>query len=221
MRITYLGHSAFEIQTQDKKILVDPFLAKSPDYDSTGVTDIFVTHGHGDHLGSAIDISKDTGANITAIHELAIYCNQAGARATGMNVGGWMTFAWGRACAVPAFHSSSTPNGTYAGCPCGFIFEIEDTTIYYAGDTSLTQEMKMIGEVFEPDVAMLPIGGHYTMGIDHAAIAAQWTGAQVVIPMHFNTFPAIEVDTNAFENMIEALDKTALVMEVGESVELE
>lgn len=220
MIITYLGHSAFEIQTGNHKILLDPFLVKSPDYDPSDVCDILVTHGHGDHLGSAVDISKEHGATITAVHELAGWCAKQGAAAVGMNVGGWITYAWGRACAVPAFHSSSTPDGTYAGCSVGYILEIEGTTIYYAGDTSLSHEMKMIGEVYEPDVAMLPIGGHYTMGMEHAAIAAKWAGAQAVIPMHFNTFSAIEVDTVAFESMIIEQDKTPLVMEIGETIEL-
>lgn len=221
MLITYLGHSAFEIQTQDRKILLDPFLVKSPNYDTSGVTDILVTHGHGDHFGSALDIALASGATITAVAELARYCAKHGAKSIGMNVGGWVTYPWGRACAVPAFHSSSTPDGTYAGCPVGYVLEIEGTTIYYAGDTSLTQEMKMIGEVFKPDVAMLPIGGHYTMGIEHAAIAAQWVGASVVIPMHFNTFAAIETDPVAFEGLIMNLDKTPLVLEIGETIELE
>ncbi len=221
MFITYLGHSAFEIKTQDKTILLDPFLIKSPDYCPEGLVDILVTHGHGDHLGSAVELATTTGATITAVHELAQYCASQGAKACGMNVGGWINFSWGRACAVPAFHSSSTPDGTYAGCACGFILEIEGTTIYYAGDTGLSQEMKMVGEVFEPDVAMLPIGGHYTMGIDHAAIAAEWLGAPLVIPMHFNTFDAISVDVAKFEDAIVSLEKTPIVLEIGETMTLE
>ena len=221
MFITYLGHSAFEIKTQNVKILLDPFLPKVPDYDSEGVTDILLTHGHGDHLGSTVEIARQQGCTVTAVHELAQYCAAQGIKANGMNVGGWMRFPWGRTCAVPACHSSSTPDGAYAGCACGYILEIEGTTVYYAGDTSLSQEMKMIGEIFKPDVAMLPIGGHYTMGIDHAAIAAEWVGAQVVIPMHFNTFPAIETDVSVFEEQITNAGKTPLVLDIGETIEIE
>ena len=128
MQITYLGHSAFEIETNGNKILIDPFLVMSPNYKPQAVTDVFVTHGHSDHLGNAIEISKTNGAKITAIFELANYCASKGANANGINIGGWITYPWGRVIAVPAFHSSSTPEGIYAGCPCGYIFEIEGGT---------------------------------------------------------------------------------------------
>ena len=140
MKITYLGHSAFEFQTENYKILIDPFLIKAPDYDVNGVTDIFVTHGHSDHLGNAIDISRKTGAEITAIFELANYCTSKGANANGISFGGWIKFPWGKAIAVPAFHSSSSPEGFYTGSPCGFIFEIENKIIYHAGDNNLNSE---------------------------------------------------------------------------------
>lgn len=220
MQITYLGHSAFQIQTGEHRILLDPFLVCSPDFDTSKTTDILVTHGHGDHLGSAVEISLATGATITAVHELSIYCANKGCNVNGMNVGGWMTFAWGRACAVPAAHSSSTPDGVYAGCSVGYILEIEGKTLYYAGDTGLMSDMIMIGDVYQPDIAFLPVGGHYTMGVDHAPIAADWTGAQTVIPMHFNTFPTIEVDIQAFVDGIKAVEKTPLVIEIGQSVKL-
>ena len=194
MQIKYLGHSAFEIETNGKKILIDPFLTMYPDYDASGVVDIFVTHGHADHLGSAIEISQSTGARITAVFELANYCASKGARANGINLGGWIDFEWGKALAVPANHSSSTPEGVYAGCPCGFVLEIEGKTIYHAGDTCLNSEMKIIGELYQPDVAMLPIGGYYTMDIEQAVIASEWLQVGTVIPMHYNTFDAIAVD---------------------------
>ena len=219
MSITYLGHSCFEIALQDRKILIDPFLVMSPNYDITGVTDIFVTHGHSDHLGSAIEISRQTGARITAIFELANYCAQKGAAVNGVNIGGMIEFEWGNVIIVPAFHSSSTPDGMYAGCPCGFVFEIGGKTLYHAGDTCLNSEMKILGEIYEPDVVMLPIGGCYTMDIEQAVIASEWLNAGVVIPMHYNTFEAINVDISDFERQIREKGKIPLVLKIGQTLE--
>lgn len=218
MKITYLGHSAFEIETNSEKILIDPFLVMSPNYTPNGVTDIFVTHGHGDHLGSAIEISQKTGAKITAIFELANYCASKKARVNGINLGAWINYNWGRVIAVPAFHSSSTPEGIYAGCPCGYIFEIEGKTIYYSGDTCLNSEMKVIGELYQPDVSILPIGGYYTMDIEQAVIASEWLQTSVVIPMHYNTFEAIKVNIEDFERQIREKGKMPMVLDIGSSI---
>ena len=218
MKIKYLGHSAFEIETNGKKILIDPFLVCMPNYKPENIYDIFVTHGHGDHLGSAIEISKATGASITTVFELANYCTKHGAKAIDMGLGSWRDYNWGRTVLVPAFHSSSTPDGNYAGCPCGFIFEIEGQTIYHAGDTCLNSEMKVIGEMYSPDIAMLPIGGKYTMDIEHAVKAAEWLGVSGIIPMHYNTFDAISVDINDFERQIREIGKIPISIKVGESI---
>lgn len=217
MQIRYLGHSAFEIVTADKKILIDPFLIMNCNYDISGVTNIFVTHGHGDHLGSAIEISKQTGAEITAIFELANYCASKGALANGINFGGWMDYDWGMVVAVPAFHSSSTPEGIYAGEPCGYIFEIEGKKIYHSGDTCLNSEMKVIGELYSPQISLLPIGGHYTMDIEQATIASQWLNSEIIIPMHYNTFDAIKVDLSLFEMNIKNIGKIPKVLDIGEA----
>lgn len=219
MELTYLGHSAFEIKIDNKKILIDPFLVLYPEYDCDGVIDIFVTHGHSDHLGSAIEISRKTGAKITAVFELANYCASKGANVNGISLGSWIEFEWGRVLAVPAFHSSSTPEGIYAGCPCGYVFDIEGKIIYHAGDTSLNSEMKIIGELYEPDIVMLPVGGYYTMDIEHAVKAAEWLRASAVIPMHFNTFDAINIDISEFEREVRALGKIPLVLQVRQKVD--
>ena len=219
MGITYLGHSCFEINTNNKKILIDPFLALSPNYDYIGVTDIFVTHGHADHLGNAIEISQKTGAKITAIFELANYCASKGAHTNGISLGAWIDYEWGKVIAVPAFHSSSTPEGIYAGCPCGFVFDINGKILYHAGDTCLNSEMKVIGELYQPDIAMLPIGGCYTMDIEHAVKATEWLKTTAIIPMHYNTFEAIKVDISEFEREIRALGKIPLVLQVGQKVD--
>ena len=218
MGIKYLGHSCFEIETKGKKILIDPFLAANPDYKPEGIYDIFVTHAHGDHLGKAIEISKETGAPITAIFELANYCAQRGAKTHGIGLGGWVNYSWGKVAAVPAFHSSSTPEGEYGGCPCGFVFEIEGNTIYHAGDTCLNSEMKTIGEFFQPDMAMLPIGGFYTMDIEQAITAAEWLGDTAVIPMRYNTFDAISVDISEFERQIREKGKLPVIMKVNQEL---
>ena len=220
MEITYLGHSCFEISTKERRILIDPFLVMSKNYDYSDVTDIFVTHGHGDHLGSAIEISRKTGATITAIFELANYCASKGASVNGINLGAWIEYEFGEVIAVPAFHSSSTPEGIYAGCPCGFIFNIEGKKLYHAGDTCLNSEMKVIGEIYKPDVAMLPIGGVYTMDIDSATTASEWLGVSDVIPMHYNTFDAINVDIEEFERRIREKEKLPLTMKIGEKKSL-
>ena len=213
MQIKYLGHSAFEIETNGKKILIDPFLVMSPNYDFTGVSDIFVTHGHGDHLGSAIEISQKTGAKITAVFELANYCASKGANVNGINLGGWVDFDWGRVIAVPAFHSSSTPDGIYAGCPCGYVFAIEGKALYHAGDTCLNSEMKTIGDLYQPQIAMLPIGGYYTMDIEQAVIASEWLGASEIIPMHYNTFPEIQADLQRFNALLQINNSNCLILD--------
>lgn len=215
MDIKYLGHSAFQIETKiGQNILIDPFLVRCPNFTPKNISDIFVTHGHGDHLGSAIEIAKSTGASITAVYELANYCAKAGAKTIDMGLGSWQDYSWGKAVLVPAFHSSSTPDGNYAGCPCGFVFEIDGKTIYHAGDTSLNNEMKIIGEIYQPDIAMLPIGGKYTMDIEHAVKASECLGASVIIPMHYNTFDAISVDIEDFERQIRDIGKLPLVLKI-------
>lgn len=220
MNLTYLGHSCFEISVASEKILIDPFLVLSPDYDAYGVSDVYVTHAHSDHLGSAIEISKKYGATITAIFELANYCTQLGAKSNGIGLGGCIKRSYGSVVAVPSLHSSSLPNGQYGGNPCGYVFKTDNTTIYHAGDTSLTYEMKMIGEVYKPDIVILPIGGHYTMDIEQAVIASEWLNANIIIPMHYNTFPAISVDINEFENKIKSIGKTPVILRVGEQYNL-
>lgn len=218
MQIKYLGHSCFEIETKSNKILIDPFLEMCPQYIPDGVTDIFVTHGHNDHLGNAIEISKQTGAKITAVFELAQYCASQGATVNGINMGGWIQYDWGKCIAVPAFHSSSTPDGNYAGSPCGFIFAIEGKAVYHAGDTCLNTEMKVIGELYQPQIAMLPIGGCYTMDIEQAVIASEWLNASEIIPMHYNTFDAINVNVSDFERQIRNKGKIPVIMEVYQSL---
>ena len=219
MKITYLGHSAFEIETSKGKILIDPFLAFARNYNPQNISDIFVTHAHADHLGNAIEISKKTGAKITAIFELANYCASKGANTEGISLGGWINYDWGKVIAVPAFHSSSTVEGIYGGAPCGFIFEIEGKYLYHAGDTSLNSEMKILGELYNIDLAMLPIGGHFTMDIEHALIASEWLKTESIIPMHYNSFNAIKVNIETFKSLAQEKNKKPIVLNIYDQIE--
>ncbi|MCD8377424.1 MAG: metal-dependent hydrolase [Candidatus Gastranaerophilales bacterium] len=220
MKLKYLGHSAFEIEHKNGKILIDPFLVKCPDYDYSNTTDIFVTHGHGDHLGKAPKIAIETGALITAVFELAKYCAKYGVSVNGISLGGWVKYDWGSAIALPAFHSSSADDGTYTGCPVGFLFDIDGKRIFHAGDTCLNSEMKVLKEIYKPDIAVLPVGGHFTMDVESAVIAAQWIGAETIIPMHYNTFPQINADIEKFKECILKQGQKPLVLKIEESVEL-
>lgn len=219
MKLRYLGHSAFEIETKDGVILIDPFLVKCPDYDTSRTTDIFVTHGHADHLGKAPQIAINTGALISAPFELANHCAKYGISVNGLALGGWITYDWGRVIALPAFHSSSS-DGVYTGAAVGYLFEIENKRIFHAGDTCLNSEMKVLKEVYRPDIALIPVGGHYTMDIENALVAVEWIGANTVVPMHYNTFPQISVDISDFKSGVEKLGKTPIIMGIQEVIEL-
>lgn len=222
--VKYLGHSAFFIKTKNSGILIDPFISQNPvanfDYTQEKITHIFITHGHSDHLGDAIIISKNTNAQLITIFELALYCEQRGANVLPINLGGVLNFEFGNACFTPAFHSNSTPDGSYGGCASGIILNINGIKIFHAGDTSLTQEFKTIKEIFAPEISMLPVGGVFTMDIEQASIASKWLNSKYIIPMHYNTFPAINVDINKFKTMVDNENQKCLVMKVNEQIEL-
>ena len=202
--IKYIGHSAFQITNDENAVLIDPMVKQNPKYDwkKEPVRDILLTHAHGDHLGQAIEIAKDLDIEITAVPELAAYCREQGAKAKSISLGCWLQFSWGRAIFLPAFHSSSLPDGRYGGCPASIFLDVDGARIYHAGDTCLSGEMKTIKELYAPQIAMLPIGGNYTMDVEHAAIAAKWLGVKTVIPMHYGTFPEIEADVEKFIKLV-------------------
>lgn len=215
MDLKYIGHSAFEIKLQNNSIMIDPFVKHNENYNwhESNITDIFLTHAHGDHLGQAIEIAKEKDATITAIVELAQYCKEQGCKVKSVNFGGWISYDWGRVVFVPAFHTSSLPDGRYAGEAAGIVFDTENVRIYHAGDTALTNEMKTIKELYRPNIAMLPIGGHYTMDAEHAAVAAHWIGAQTVIPMHYGTFPEIQADVEKFMALVHMNNSNCVVLD--------
>lgn len=202
--LKYIGHSAFEIKNGDKAVLIDPLVSINEKYNwrEEPIMDIFLTHAHSDHLGEAIEIAKEKDITITAVVELAQYCKQQGAKVKPINLGGWLNYSWGRAVFLPAFHSSSLPNGNYGGCPASILLDIDGVRIYHAGDTCLTGLMKDVKELYAPQIALLPIGGTYTMDVEHAAMATKWLGVRTVIPIHYGTFPEIQADLERFYNLI-------------------
>ncbi len=223
-RLTYLGHSAFFIEKDWEGILIDPFITGNPfadfDFKKKRITHIVVTHAHLDHLGDAIAISKHTGAVIIAVVELANYCMEKGAKAIGVNIGGKLKFPWGTVKFLPAVHTSSNPDLPYGGVAASVLFDIEGTTIYHAGDTALMPDFALIGELYNPYYALLPIGGYYTMDMEDAAVAAKMLFAMEVIPMHYNTFANIKADVNKFVDIIEEQGQKCLPLKANEYVDL-
>ena len=222
--INYIGHSGFYVAAGDAGVLIDPFITHNPSavwlikYEN--VRDILLTHGHSDHLGDAIQISREHGVPLTAVFELARYCSDNGANASGVNIGARVAINGGFAKFFPAFHSSSTPEGEYAGMPASIMLELNGVRVYHAGDNCLNMEMKVIGETMPPDIALLPIGDTFTMGIDDAIVAAKWLGAKTVIPMHYNTFPAIVADEEEFKCKAEDVGLKCVILTPGDSIEL-
>lgn len=208
--LKYIGHSAFEFKNNDKAVLVDPWVDRNKEYNwkESPITDIFLTHAHGDHLGNTVEIAKKKDATITAVFETAEHLKKDGVKVRSVGLGSWINYDWGRAVFFPAFHSNSFPDGTYGGVAASILFDIDGVRIFHAGDTCLTGEMKTIRELYAPQIALLPVGGNYTMDVEHAAMAAKWLGVRTVIPMHYGTFPEIETDLKRFAQLV-AMGNTA------------
>lgn len=207
--LQYLGHSAFYIEGEGIKALIDPFLTGNPmaseGADARPEVDyLFVTHAHGDHLGDAETIAKRTGATVFCTNELAQHLKAKGIKTEGMHIGGRARFPFGRVKLTPAFHGSSIfENGkmVYSDIPCGFLIEVDGKKIYHAGDTGLTVEMTLL-EAEHVDVALLPIGGYYVMDVDDAARAVGFIRPRTVVPIHYDTFPPIQADANDFAEKV-------------------
>jgi len=215
--IKYLGHSAFYIKTGKYGILIDPWFMHNEkvkfDITKELITHIFITHAHSDHFGDALQISKATDAQIVAIFETAIYCQKLGLNALGVGFGNAINFDFGTAKFYPATHTNSLPNGEYGGTAAGIMFSLTGgVKIYHAGDTGLTKEFELIGKYDAPYYAMLPIGGHFTMGIEEAVIAAQMINAEEIIPMHYNTFDVICANPHDFKTELDNIGKTCNIM---------
>ncbi|TAK58083.1 MAG: metal-dependent hydrolase [Bacteroidetes bacterium] len=221
MKLTYFGHSAFLLENSPHSILIDPFLDGNPvspkKSSEVNANFIIVTHGHGDHLGDSISISKRCHATIIAVNELADYVASQGATAHNMHIGGSHLFPFGKIKFTIAHHGSVAPDGTYTGNPSGALITTGGKTIYHTGDTGLFYDMKLIGEMNPVDVMLLPIGDNYTMGIDDAVKAVELTNPKFVIPMHYNTFPVISADPALFIKKIEAKGFKGAILKPGET----
>jgi len=223
VRIRYLGHSAFLLSNNAGSALIDPFLTGNP---LAAITPsdlnpdlILVTHAHGDHMGDAIDIAKRAGSTILSTFEIANYCSENGAKAVGAHMGGEVDMGFCRVKIFPAFHSSSL-DGKMLGAPCSFAVSMSGKHIYHAGDTALFGDMKLIGEEFDLDAALLPIGGHFTMGPSDAVRAARLLKADLIIPMHYNTFDVIKKDPNEFCDEVKKNGMNCIVLRPGEEYSL-
>jgi L-ascorbate metabolism protein UlaG (beta-lactamase superfamily) len=222
MKLTFLGHSALLIEEGNFKGLVDPFitgnsLSKTSVDDLVNITHIFVTHGHGDHIGDTINIAKRNKALIITNHEISAYLSKSKLRTHAMHIGGRTKFDFGTVKMTNALHGSGiSENGNmiYGGNPGGFIIEIDGKKIYHAGDTGLTYDMKLL-EDEKIDVAFLPIGGNYTMDIEDALKAVDFIKPKTVVPIHYNTFGIIKADPEIFKSKASS---NVMILNVNESM---
>lgn len=223
MKITYHGHSFIQVERNEHSILIDPFITGNPsckiNKDDVKCDYIILTHGHGDHYGDTTYLAKKFGAVVLATYELAQFAAKQGLKTHELNLGGGFNFPFGRVKLTLAHHSSSTPEGSYAGEAAGVLLNLDDKTIYHAGDTSLFDDMKIIGESNNISYAFLPIGDNYTMGIDDAVKSAEFLRAGTIIPIHYNTFEIIKADPQEFKKKIEAIGKKCLIMNPGDNFE--
>jgi L-ascorbate metabolism protein UlaG (beta-lactamase superfamily) len=224
MKITFGGHSCFLIEDGEHKIIIDPFLTGNPQAvwksEEIDVQFILVTHGHADHLGDTLNIARRTGATVIAPNELALYCRGKGANIHAMHIGGSRQFPFGKVKLTPALHGSAIEEGLiYTGNPCGFLLFMNKKVIYHAGDTGLCSDMKLIGEYTPVDLAILPIGDNFVMGIEDAVEAAKFVKAKQVVPMHYNTFEIIKQDPLAFKQRLNGI-AACTILQSGEHVEI-
>lgn len=227
MRFTWLGHNCWQIGLADRKLLLDPFLNDSPTApmkaDAVDCDELLVSHGHFDHISDAAAIAKRTEARVFANFEVGEWLKGQGvaeSRIEQMNLGGGVDLPWGRVTMTIAHHSSSLPDGSYGGNPAGFLIEAEEKRIYLACDTALFLEMKMLG-LPRLDLAILPIGDRFTMGINQSVEATLLLNPQHVLPCHYNTWPPIAQDSQQWASAI--LQKTAAephILAPGETFEL-
>jgi L-ascorbate metabolism protein UlaG (beta-lactamase superfamily) len=217
MDIRFLGQSAVELIDGEHRILVDPFLTGNPKAtvaaDELEPTHILLTHGHADHYGDTVEIAKRTGAPVLALVEIANELSELGVDTVhDPNLGGTVSFDWGWVKLVPAWHSSTTPNGTVSPA-AGLLIMVGETLVYHLGDTALFSDLKLIAQRGNHvNVALVPIGGHYTMDRFDAVTACEWVGADTVIPIHYDTFPPIETDAGAFKTDVENATETKVVI---------
>ena len=224
MELTWLGHGSFRLEAEGKRIYIDPFLngnPKCPESEQTPerVDVIAITHGHGDHYGDAVALAKKHGATIIAPVELADWLGRQGAEnVKDPNKGGTVEIDGIRFTLTHAQHSSSNNDGEYMGEPCGIVVRAEGKSVYFAGDTNAFGDMQtVIQRLYKPDLAVLPIGDHYTMGPEEAALAVELLGVKRVVPAHWGTFPALTGTPDALAGLV-GKDVTVERIEPGDSV---
>jgi len=226
MKITFYGHNSFALEIKGKHIIVDPFISGSPlvdgkiDINDLKADYILLTHAHQDHSLDVEAIAKNTGATIVSNFEIATHYENKGCKAHPMNLGGSWSFDFGWVKYVNAIHTSSFPDGSYGGQPGGFVIEGEHKNIYIAGDTALTVDMKLIPMHTKLDVAILPIGDNFTMGIDDAIIASNFIECDKIIGCHFDTFGYIEINHEEAKRKFYDAGKDLMLLDIGESIEL-
>ena len=223
IKYTYYGHASFLLDDGKSKVLTDPFLTGNPlaaiQADAVECDYILLTHAHGDHLGDAPAIAKRTGAMVLGIPEVLDVCLQAESdiKTHGMNIGGSVKLPFGKVRMTMALHSS----GVAGGVACGYVIQIGGINVYFAGDTALFSDMKLIGQKDPLDYAVLPIGDNYTMGLEDAALAAQWLNTKNVIPIHYNTWPVIAQEAGRYKEVTEGMTRAAVhIVEPGGTLEL-
>lgn len=226
IKITYFGHSTFLFTIKDKTILFDPFIQPNKLADQIDVTSInpdyiLITHGHEDHVADVETIANQSNAMLVSNFEIISWFENKGIeKVHPMNHGGSKSFDFGTIKYVNAVHSSMLPDGASGGNPGGFVVKSEEGTFYYAGDTALTYDMKLIGEEFDIDFAVLPIGDNFTMGIKDALKAADFVGTDRIIGMHYDTFPYIQIDKEAALAAARSAGKELLLLTIGKSITL-
>lgn len=217
----YINHACFMIEKNNSAIIFDPFLDGNPEglqANDIKVDYIFISHGHFDHLGSAFEIAKNCDATIISTAEICGLAEAAGCKAHAMHLGGTFMFPFGKVRIAMAFHGSGVPGGH----ACGFVVDFYGTTVYFAGDTALYSDMQLLPQLDAFDYAVLPIGGNFTMDPKDAAIAAKFLQAKYVIPVHYNTWPPIAQDVDAYKADVEATTSSkVLIVKPGETIELE
>lgn len=224
MNITYYGHSCFGVEIKGKHILFDPFIspnemAKQIDANTVKADYILISHGHEDHIADAVSIAKRTGAKVICNWEISVWLgNQGVENIHPMNIGGKVKLDFGDVKCVNAVHSSSLPDGSNGGNPMGFVVESSEGNFYYAGDTALTYDMKLIGEYRSIDFAFLPIGDNFTMGVDNAIIASEFINCKKIIGMHYDTFGYIKIDKEAAVTKFNHSGKQLTLMYIGETI---